>query len=292
MKPKILLSVIASTMITANATLPAAAPLLYDGFDYPLGNTLGDNNWNLIAASGGAALNVVNHNLSYPGLAPSTGNAVELRPNAQDWFRNYPEQTFTTSDTAFMYYSFLIRVDDLGSLDATGGLFVSLANTSGTAGQAASVWLRTSGSGFQIGVSKRNSNPEFDSSVFAINETIYVVASYNLIAGPINNDTASLWINPGGMGLPDPPAPNLTTPVSGINDDVIDFGTVVLRPQGGAGSTQIPASLILDEVRVGTSWAAITPVPEPSAAALLVLAFCAAGFFRFLRRGKILGGTL
>lgn len=259
--------------IAAFSTTPARAQLLYDGFNYTTGNNLGSNNWNLIASSGGAATNVVAQNLSRTGFGPSIGNAVELRPNGQDWYRTYTPQTFTTSDNASMYYSMLMRVDNIGALDATGGLFTSLADGTGNAGQAASLWLRSSGAGFQVGISKRNGSPEFQSTVFSIGQTILLVGSYNLVSGPINNDTSSLWINPTALGGVSAPTPSLTTPVSGINDDVISFSSVVLRPQGAAGSTQIPGSLIVDEIRVGTSWAAVTPIPEPATVGLIGAAF-------------------
>jgi len=267
MKTKNQLTMVAAALAAAFSIGTASAQLLYDGFNYTTGDTLGSNGWTLIAGSGGAATNVVAQNLSYSGLQPSIGNAVELRPNGQDWTRNYTTQTYTTDDNASIFYSFLIRVDSLGDLDATGGNFASLANPDGTAGQAASVWLRTSGSGYQVGLSKRLSNPEFDTTVRAVGDTFLIVASYNLVSGPINNDTASLWINPTIQSTA--PSPLLTTPVSGINDDVIEFGTVALRPQGGAGSTQIPGSLIFDEVRVGNTWESVTPIPEPSTLGLL-----------------------
>lgn len=260
-----------------------SAQLLYDGFDYTAGNTLGSNGWNLIGSSGGAATNVVTQNLSMVGFGPSEGNAVELRPNGQDWYRTYATQTYTSTSNDSLYYSFLMRVDSLGLLDATGGLFVSLADGTGTSGQSASVWLRSSAGGFQIGISKRNASPVFASQEFTVGTTVLLAASYNLVSGPVNNDTASLWINPGSLGSVSPPAATLTTPVSGINDDVIQFSNVVLRPQGTATSTQIPASLIFDEVRVGNTWAVITPVPEPGVTALIALGFVGGIVFRRIR---------
>lgn len=281
MKPTSLIRAVTAAFLLSPALL--SAQLLYDGFDYTTGNTLGSNGWNLIASSGGAATNVVAQNLSMVDFGPSEGNAVELRPNGQDWYRSYTTQSYTTSDNASLYYSFLMRVDSLGALDATGGLFVSLADAAGNAGQSASVWLRSSAGGFQIGVSKRNGSPIFAAEEFTVGTTVLLAAAYNLVSGPINNDTASLWINPGSLSAGSPPAATLTTPVSGINDDIISFSTVVLRPQGAAGSTQVPGSLIFDEVRVGNSWAVITPIPEPGTTALIGLGLVGALVFRRIR---------
>ncbi|MEX1115375.1 MAG: hypothetical protein WEB53_08995, partial [Akkermansiaceae bacterium] len=98
-----------------------AQALLTDHFAYTAGDTLGANGWTLIAGSGGVSTPVVAQNLSYSGFAESSGNAVQLRPNGQDWYKTYTTQTYTTDSTASLYYSFLMRVDNLGALDSTGG---------------------------------------------------------------------------------------------------------------------------------------------------------------------------
>ncbi len=250
-----------------------AASLLTDHFDYPTGDTLGANNWDLIPSSGGVATNVVAQNLSYTGFADSSGNAVQLRPNGQDWYRTYTTQSYDSSSNESLYYSFLLRVDDLGDLNATGDFFGTLAGPTGTSGGAA-IGLRLSGSGFNIGIAKRDTTTvEYDSTVFSVGSTILVVGSYNLVSGAVNNDTASLWINPGSLGSGSAPSASLTTSNSGVNNDIQSFSSFLWKPQGGNGSTQIPGSLIVDEVRIGNSWADVTPaaVPEPSTWAMVLL---------------------
>jgi len=261
-----------------------ATLLLYDPFAYSTGDTLGSNNWNLVASSGGVATSVVAQNLSAPGFSPSSGNAVKLLPNGQDWYRTYATQSYESSSNASLYYSFLLRVDNLGSLDTTGGFFGGLASPTGTSG-AAMIGLRLSGSGFQIGMAKRDTSAlSFDSTVFSVGSTILVVGSYNLVSGSIQNDTASLWINPIDLGQPNAPGASLTASTTGINNDVQSFSSFVWKPQGGAGSTQIPASLIVDEIRVGNSWAEVTPVPEPHTLGMALLG--AAGLLHSLRKRR------
>lgn len=257
-------------LLAASALLVVLLPvsikadaLLLDHFDYATGDTL-TNGWHLIPSSGGAATLVVTNNLSYVGFAQSSGNAVQLRPNGQDWYKTFTTQTYTTSDTASLYYSFLMRVDNLGLLDATGGYFAGLGGPTG-ASLAATVAIRAADDGFQLGIGKRDSTGmgdySFSDTVFSLGSTVLVVGSYNFIAGPINNDTASLWLNPveGSFGQATTPTATLTTAVSGINNDLLSFSSFVLKPQGNATSTQIPASLIFDEVRVGNTWADVTP---------------------------------
>jgi autotransporter-associated beta strand protein len=155
-------------------------------------------------------------------------------------------------------------VDNLGTLDATGGYFAGLGNESGIS-LGATVAIRLAEGGFQVGVGKRDSTAigsySWDDTVFGLGTTILVAGSYNFIAGPISNDTASLWLNPPATSFlgSSAPTPTLTTALSGTNNDVLSFSSFVLKPQGNATSTQIPGSLIFDELRVGNSWAEVTP---------------------------------
>lgn len=276
----------ALALVLLGAATANAAPLLTDHFAGSTGNTLGSNGWSLIASSGGAATNVVAQDLSKSGFAASSGNAVQLRPNGQDWYSTYTTQAYDSASNASLYYSFLLRVDDLGSLDATGGFFGGMAAVGGVSGRAAMIGMRLSGTGFQLGVAKRDSTAlSFDSTVFSTGTTVLVVGAYNLVSGNIQNDTASLWINPGSLGAGSAPAATLSAFTTAINNDTQSFSSFVWTPQGTGGSTQIPGSLIVDELRVGNSWADVTPVPEPGTFALVVLA---GGAFLARRRRRLI----
>jgi hypothetical protein len=278
----VLLALLAPGLVKAQA-------LLTDHFDYPTGNTLGDNGWNLVGSGGGgAATLVVSNNLSYSGFAESSGNAVQLRPNGQDWYRTYTTQSYTTNSTASLYYSFLMRVDDLGNLDTTGGYFAGLGNATGVS-LGAPVAIRRAGEGFQLGIGKRDTaigDFSFSDTVLSLGQTILVVGSYNLVAGPINNDFASLWIDPTGLGNLNPPPATLNTAPSGINNDVLSFSSFTLKPQGGTTSTEIPGSLIFDELRVGNSWDEVALVPEPSLTHMLMVGLLGSGVFLWVRRRR------
>jgi hypothetical protein len=269
--------------------LVKAETLLTDHFDYPAGDNLGSNGWTLIGGSGGASTPVVAQNLSYSGFAESSGNAVQLRPNGQDWYRTYTTQDYTTSDNAALFYSFLMRVDNLGTLDSTGGYFAGLGNLT-AGGIAATVGIRLSGSGFQLGIGKRDftamENFSFSDTVYSVGQTILVVGAYNFVSGPINNDFASLWIDPSGLGQLNPPPTSLNTPLSGSNDDLLSFSSFILRPLGNDSSTQIPGSLIFDELRVGNSWADVALVPEPSLTHMLMVGLLGSGVFLWVRRRR------
>lgn len=160
-----------------------------------------------------------------------------------------------------------------------------MASLPGGASGAAMMGIRLSGAGFQLGMAKRDSTSlVFDSTVHSVGTTILVAGSYNLVSGNIQNDTASLWINPGSLGAGSPPTATLTASTTGINNDVQSFSSFLWRPQGNAASTQIPGSLIVDEIRVGNSWADVTPIPEPSTWGMLLLGTL--GIFLWVRHRR------
>jgi hypothetical protein len=108
-------------------------------------------------------------------------------------------------------------------------------------------------------------------------ETLLIVGSYTFNPGD-NNDVARLWVNP----LPGTPellnAPSVVT-ASGLPDINQDrIAAFFFR-----NNSVEPDSLLMDELRVGTSWESVTPVvPEPSSAALIV--FASGGFLARRRR--------
>jgi len=270
--------------------LVKAETLLTDHFDYPAGDNLGSNGWTLIGGSGGASTPVVAQNLSYSGFAESSGNAVQLRPNGQDWYRTYTTQTYSNSSVASLYYSFLMRVDNLGNLNTTGSAFAGLGSpTGGGLGAMVAIRLSGAGGGFELGIGKREmdiANFSFYDFTYTVGQTILVVGSYNLEAGSLNNDTASIWLNPSGLGDLIAPAPTLTNAASSVQD-VQAFGSFVLKPLGtNSTSPLLPASLIFDELRVGNSWSDVAVVPEPSLTHMLMVGLLGSGVFLWVRRRR------
>lgn len=93
-------------------------------------------------------------------------------------------------------------------------------------------------------------------------ETLFLVAASELVPGT-QNDVSRLWINPDRSTLGDasPPPATLIDNSTGTGTDIGVF-SIILR--------QSPAPfLTLDELRVGTTWAAVT-IPEPAAFGLVV----------------------
>jgi hypothetical protein len=243
-----------------------AALILQDPFNYSSGSNLGgQGGW--INGYSGDEVNVVSGNLSVSGLVPSTGNMIGYGGEGMDPYRTFASQSATT------YYSVAFEVTSLGSLNTSGGFVLSLA--SGTS-YAASLWLKSDGSGgFIIGISKKSdSTVVWSSSSYSVNSTIFVVGCYVFNSGT-DDDLANLWINPNSSSFSAGTEPSATLSTTTSGNDSGNLTRFYFRQDD---STHTPGTIIFDELRVGSSWADVTPVPELPQWGLLssigLLAFC------------------
>ena len=278
-----------------------AALLVYDPFNYsPVGADLtnqspdgGATLWNVTGTNGVSGtdpITIAGGSLSIAGLAPSIGNSITY--GGLGLTNRISLGSIFTSGT--LYYSFALQVTDLSNLSTTGG-FLAGFNTS-IGDQAAQpsqvgarVVTRASGTGgFQVGVDKSSGGAMsfvMDPTIFNLGDTIFVVGSYTFISGGTTNDEARMWVNPdpSTFGLENaPPTSLFSTAINDVNlSGAIQIQSFLFR-QGNA--TAVPNALIADELRVGTTWADVTPaIPEPSAVMLLSLVGSAGLFLR--RRG-------
>ncbi len=273
----------------------SAAPLVYEPFNYTAGQrVLGQSNastgtsWLLAASTAGAAgdtsaINVASGSLTTPaGMPAGVGNSATITGNgnhggAANRLAFDSAGTSVTSGT--VYYSLALRIDSLeGSNNTLGGFFMGLNNTGNSpttvnpGAVAARIQTRidpTDATKYNLGI-VRNRPPTLDtgsapvswSGALTVGETNFLVASIEIVTGA-SNDVARLWINPSGLGEATPPAATLTDSTTGSGTD-IGIASIILR--------QSPAPFLsLDELRVGTEWADVTPVPEPTGLALLGL---------------------
>jgi hypothetical protein len=207
--------------------------------------------------------------LPVTGLASLQGNSVATFGGV-----NGPSARFgllTNFNTGTIYYSLAFKVMDRGSLGTSGGFFAafndSTGNQSGTPTIiACGLQTRKDGTGFDIGLKKAAAGSLFDTNAHALNETVFVVASYTFNNGATNDDVAQLWINPppSTFGAASPPPPTLMTNGSPDldNGSGAKIASFVLFERGSANATLQPATTIFDEIRVGTTWASVTPPAE------------------------------
>jgi hypothetical protein len=84
-----------------------------------------------------------------------------------------------------------------------------------------------------------------------------------------NPDEFALWVDPGSLGAGSAPGGNISITSGTDQPNFTSFWFTKMT----VGWSAAPVDLYLDELRVGTTWAQVTPaVPEPSTVVLLGVA--------------------
>ncbi|MGH8047275.1 MAG: PEP-CTERM sorting domain-containing protein [Chthoniobacterales bacterium] len=248
---KILLTICAIATLTA---INASAAISYDGFGYTIGNPLpGNVDWTSLNT--GTPPGVIADNLTVDGLAAPTGNKVSYSAgNIQEALG-----ALNTFNSGTVFFSIAFQLTSQPTVSA-----YAFALATGNTNYGATVWIQAAGAGFNFGVANRsNSTPTYDTVELSLNTTYFIVASYTFNAGT-NDDSSSLWINPASSNFEAASAPTPTLTVTGGND-LVQINQFLIRGVTGSGAGEV------DELRVGTTWASVTPVPEPGTVALVGL---------------------
>ncbi len=246
------------TVTSTPAVLSLSTPIFCEPFDYSnIGGPVSSNtpgNW----AYGGVDpndFNVAAGNLSWPGLAASTGNSGTNGGPGLGVRRLFG----TSFNAGKVYFSALFRINDLGY--GTGGW-------SGVAGQAGALTAENntsfrlqamvksnSPSGYAIGLQKGGSGATvtYDSTEYHAGDTVFLAGLYDFTVSP---NSVSLWINPSAstFGSPQPPATGFLSANTGTDGFTIDRFNFRQNT-----ATSVPAAMQWDELRIGASWAAVTP---------------------------------
>lgn len=300
---KYVLPVLTLAALLAAAPQARSAVIIHESFSYTPASTNPDPDGGLNGGMGLPATNVGGNpsgtgtglrgqwasvtvvdglNYTQGGNALQTVGGAGLVTNATwgtdlNWYRlttdpfvGYRNNSTTGNwgtDGTMLYFSTLMKLTDSWVPGNVARFKIGAAETSGNTyfgvnlGGAANKW----------GISRGSTGTFGDSGVAAsAGQTVLLVAKF--VFGNGNVDTIDLWVNP-VLGQ-DPGAPMAS--ISGGDFTMTNFNT---RP--GTAS-----AMILDEIRLGESYADVTPfsaVPEPSTvAALLGLGAFALG----VRRGR------
>ena len=262
-------------MVVAALSGPSSATLLvYDPFSHgPVGSEIseadGSGGWLKVPATTTEEPKIAEGNLSYGGLPwTPTGNSVTISGAGAGVLASstlsIPGQPFVSADAPTLYYSMLLKVNDMTGAATGGGSFIAgfrnNGTTSGLAGAEAGAPLlirqTTAGSGtYQLGtgITQETGDRMWDTVSRTTAETLLVVVAYEFVSG--GDDFARLWVNP------DPSlseAQNsdalrvnatVTTPTrTGIREGRIT--NFFLRNNGSA-----PEETQIDELRIADSWA-------------------------------------
>lgn len=233
------------------------AQLLHEPFAYTADPVQG-----LAAQSGGAwqrvntgdSILVEAGNLTYTGLPSSTGNRITYGGSGTDYYTSFANQTAGT-----IYYSFLLNVATVAPLSATGDYFTGFIENGSTTNYFARTWMKSDGAGgYLLGINpgSNTANTQWAATALSEGTTYLVVVSFEIVAGT-QNDIAKIWINP-TVGSPEPAAD--ATSNNSLSGTANDPSTGIQRLLLRQGSASAAAGVLqMDELRVGTAWADVTP---------------------------------
>jgi len=238
----LLITILVTSFSFGQVTLPH-----YESFDYTVGADLGaQTNWENYSGGTTNPIDVVAGNLSYSGLKTSVGNSVNLIGGSVD-----SQILFTEVTSGEVFSSFIIKVTDISSFtDFTDGGYFAIFGE-GTTSFNSRLWVHPAtnpvGSTFNFAITNASSGTGFGSD-HNVNDEIFIVMSYNSTTGVMN-----AWINPSSSDF-EGSAPTATLTATDSNPAVTN--RFMLR-QDSTGETP---GMVIDELRLGSTWASVTPV--------------------------------
>ena len=240
---------------TNQITVPTTNNIkFYEPFAYTNigGNVSANNptNWAL-NGSGTDDLNVTSNNLSYPGLVASTGRSVTNGGNGLGCRRLFG----VGAADGLVYFSALFQISDFGSWNGTSSQVGALTASDNQTFRLAVQIVQVSSTNYLFGVQKGGTgvSPTFDTNYHHLGETILLVGKYDFTTTP---NVVTLWIDPASatFGTTNEPAIGYLRASTGTDGYIIDRFNFRQNT-----STSVPAAMQWDELRIGTTWADVTP---------------------------------
>ncbi|HEY1380717.1 MAG TPA: PEP-CTERM sorting domain-containing protein [Gemmataceae bacterium] len=292
MNPRTYLPIGLAALVAVSAANVAPAQLIaYDPFNqtapfqlngtassgggavWPGGST---NTWGPFPPSNGGQ--VVPGSLAY-GPLQTGGNSV-----AFTWFNPYNASLRSLVSNRGggppdLWVSFLMA----GTAAGNQGLSLYF----GGAGGSENLWLGTPGGtayGFRVGpAAAADSTTHTVSTGVLADGATHFVAAHLVLSGPTTADNSvTLYVDPdfASLGTGTAPTGGSSVGFSGLNS--FPFEQLTLENRSGVASDTVR----FDEIRIGSTWALVSPVPEPSTLLLVGGGFAAVGIYRRARRSR------
>jgi hypothetical protein len=226
---------------------------------YGVGNLVGQNGW------------TQERNIATNPIQVSGGEAV-IGTSGQDAYRALSATVPPTAGTT-LYFSATLR---LTAAQANGDYFMYVSELGYINSLYGRVYARSSGSGFQLGLSSDYlTASSYGTTVLNFNTTYQLVVAWDIVDGAAN-DTFKLYVDP-----------NSTDRANLVSYASASFNASALEPEVGVtgiylrqGSASNAPSVRISSLAAGSSLADVGVVPAPGAIALLGIA----GFLGSRRR--------
>jgi hypothetical protein len=223
----------------------------------------GSTIWNIGGGSGGG--DIFAHpagKLAYPGLGgASAANVGVFLTNTTSGTRNRGFN-FTDTTSGTLYASFLLDVVTAPTANRQV-VFLTSTNTASAGSSVCGVFVNSSS---QLQVSKNSSTSLGAATTTALTTgaTNLVVVRYTWNTVDTTDDEVALWLNPGSLGVAEGSVP-ATSITHSTGTDFANLNHFFIQQRNNASSAG--SALLLDEVRIGTTWASVTPTGVTCSAA-------------------------
>jgi hypothetical protein len=253
----------------ALTNVPSIIPVtLYEPFDYPnVGEPVSSNapaSWSF-GGTGTNDLKVTAGSLVFPGFAPSVGNSVTNGGAGLGVRRLFG----TNINSGQIYFSALFRINELGygTWSGAGAQVGALTAPDGTSFRLAVMVKSNSPGGYVIGLQKGGTGAStvYDTIEHAVGETLLLVGKYDFT---VSSNAVSLWINPTSTSFMSSQEPTNGFLYNNTGSDGFTIDRFNFRQNTAAS---VPAAMQWDELRIGFSWAEVTPVTSAASSSPVTL---------------------
>jgi len=252
----------------SGSSVPGISELLfYEPFNYEAGplTEISGGTWQHAAGNPGNLTVPGTGSLEYPGLKEPIGNKLVIgrglytpNPKDEDALRQFELMTPPATGEKAIYASMLVRAvtAPLPWDSPEGDYFCHFYDGSSGFGFRGRLYARSSADGTSIQFGLKFSgygDPVFAPITFAPGTTVFLVMKLTMVAdsNPGQNDRVELFINPNPAGAE--PSSTIVAPSPGYDHDIQEgIGAFGLR-QGES----TPEAMV-DEIRVGGTWASVT----------------------------------
>lgn len=236
-----------------------ATLIAYEGFDYTASQSVaglsGGTGWSGAWGSvAGGTINVTSPGSTYPGLE-TAGNGVTVTPTSG---LTSTSRSFATINSGTVYFSVLMDNTNGGTRVLGMRLFNNSTEVAGVGSpNGVTTWSTWLGSTIKSSTVSTASN---------VPTVLVLRVDFNAVG---NQEKIRLYVNP------TPGAAEPVTANAEYTGDVIAAINKIDLIAGYSNGVQTTAIGTFDEVRIGTTWADVTPQAVPEAASAAVLGSCA-----------------
>ena len=216
-----------------------------ENFAYTAGDVLTSHGWTVSSGGGTNPLTVTSNGLTFPNYASVSGNSLPLTTSGEDDYKS-----FTAASSGSVYLSFMMKVSGA----KTGDYFLGLSPSTTQTNYYMRIHLKSTTNGYLIGLSKNNEKSGgnvYGTTVLKFDTTYVVVAKHTFSTTSTTDDAETIYVFNNALPATEPSTAEILNYTAGTITDPTDLGYITIRQ----GSSSSAPTLVLDGIRIASSWA-------------------------------------